>query len=184
MAYTFVATDFRRLPRALKRMLYEFRDDTREAANEALEVAHKEAVDLTEAGEHVVKGDYMAGFKVLYDRSETTGGGTLVNSSNHAEVIEYGAQTHLPPFQRIYEWVLDKFGLDEARSRVIAATIRENILAEGLPTESSPYAPDPGQPFRIMGRAAEAAQDYLEQEFADIGSASKAMRRLIRYSRR
>lgn len=183
MAYTHVATDFRRLPRALRRMLAEYGDDVREAANQALDVAHAEAINLTHAGEHVVKGDYLAGFHVKYDRSRTTGGGTLANSSNHAEVMEFGAQPHLPPYHRIREWVEAKFGISGNHAHFVTKKIRDNIMNEGLPTSGSPHAED-GGPFRIMGRAAEAAEDYLEEEFRELGSAAVALRRLIRHSLR
>lgn len=168
-----LATDWRRLGKTLRRAMAALGEDCREAANEALETATQEAIDIARTEDLVFRHQYIDSFKVIYDRSTGTGGGTLKNTAPHAEVIEYGGEYPgpYPPYYRIREWVEEKLGLSGNRAHLVTRTLQRKFKDEGWHLD---------EPYAVMRQAGEAASDMLEARFAALGSAANMVRRLIR----
>lgn len=77
---------------------------------------------------------YAANFKLERDGRKFT----LVNTSEYAEVLEYGAPPHYPPLEPLIEWVEAKFGLGGEEAVAVAVRVQKSIGVRGFPAGEVP----------------------------------------------
>jgi hypothetical protein len=90
-------------------------------------------------------------------------GASVVVDAPHAAIINDGTRPFRPPLAPLVEWVVRKFGVDEADAYPIAKAVQDKIAAEGI---------EPRFYFdKAMKRINEFVDEEVQHELNKLGAA-------------